>query len=125
MRGSRRALSSANSNERPVTPLLSLPPRGSDVVNDHDRAEAEKDAPVRLKHAGYGYDEFCDEMAALGIPVALHADHSMFTVEALDSENEPLAWERISRYSHRALDRAGRQVRAQLQVQGVLDPWTP
>lgn len=93
-------------------------------MNDRDRAEAEKEARVKLKHAGYGYDEFYDEMAERGFPVALHADHSTFTVEALDSENEPLAWERISRYSHRALDRAARQVRAQLQVQGRLGPWT-
>lgn len=92
-------------------------------MNDHDRAEAEKGIRVRLKHAGYGYDEFYDEMAELGIPVTLHADHQMFTVEALDSSNEPLAWERISRYSHRALDRAARQVRAQLQVDGWLEPW--
>ena len=29
----------------------------------------------------------------------------------------------MSRFTHQAMHRAGRQIRAQLEVEGALDPW--
>lgn len=98
------------------------------VDEDQERAEAEKIIRVALKHAGYGYDAFYDEMLRAGRRVNLLADDETYTVELLDlmadvDRYEVIAVARFSRYSNRALDRAARQVRAQLEVEDQLPPW--
>lgn len=91
-------------------------------MNDNERAEAEKEVRVTLKIAGYGYPEFYDEMVDRELFVDLHTDQATYTVEVTAGDGV-LARARMGRYSQRALDRAARQVRAQLQVEGVLEPW--
>lgn len=98
------------------------------VDEDQERAEAEKVIRVGLKHAGYGYDRFFDEMTGAGMRVALQADDDTYTVELHElmpdvARFEIIAVARFSRYSDRALDRAARQVRAQLEVEDQLPPW--
>lgn len=98
---------------------------------EHARAEAEKNVRVALKHAGYGYDELYDELTEAGYRVELHADSQSFAVEVSalielaggKTSVDSFAVARMSRYTVRALDRAARQVRAQLQIEEYLEPW--
>jgi hypothetical protein len=91
-------------------------------MDEDEQAEAEKEVRVALKHAGYDYAAFYDELRYYGIQVALYADTATYQLEAI-ADREVLARARMSRYTHQAIDRAARQIRAQLQVEGVLEPW--
>jgi hypothetical protein len=95
---------------------------------ERERAEDEKNARVALKLSGYGYDEFFDDMRSRALWVELHADNETFTVEVSEETEEgreSLAVARMSRYSVRALHRAARQVRAQLEIEDLIEPWKP
>jgi len=85
-------------------------------MDEMERAEAEKEIRVALKLRGYGYADFFDEIREQGLQIGLHADDSSYTLE-VDDAGETVAIARMSRYSVRALDRAGRQIRAQLKVE--------
>ena len=85
-------------------------------MDENEQAEVEKQIRVALKLRGYGYDEFYDEMREQGLGVGLYADDSTYALEVEDA-GEQTAIARMSRYSVRALDRAGRQIRAQLEVE--------
>lgn len=93
------------------------------VDPEYEQAEAEKVVRVALKHARYEYEHFYDEMRERGWDVALHADLATYTLEVIFNGDEVLATARMSRYTHQAMHRAARQIRAQLQVEGVLSPW--
>lgn len=92
------------------------------MPNDDERAEDEKCIRVELKYAGYGYTEFYDEMRLRGLQVDLYTDSATYCLETIDGE-DVTASARMSRFTHRALDRAARQIRAQLQVDGVVEAW--
>lgn len=89
--------------------------------DDFMKAEAEKGVRVALKLRGYGYDEFYDEMRLLGFDVSMQSDPQTFTIEV--DTDDVICRARMSRFSSRGLDRAARQVRAQLEVEGVVEPW--
>jgi hypothetical protein len=92
-------------------------------VDERKRAEAEKHRRVTLKLARYGFDEFCDEMRTMGLRVDVDTGPDRLAVEIRDDNNEVLATAMMSRYAHAALDRAARQIRAQLEVAGEIGPW--
>ena len=94
-----------------------------DYDYERERAEDEKNIRVALKLHRYGFPTFCDEMRDKGLHVELHADNETFTVEVVEGA-ESLATARMSRYSSRALDRAARQVRAVLEVEDLIEPWS-
>jgi hypothetical protein len=93
------------------------------ALNDDEQAEAEKVVRVGLKHAGYEYPVFWDEMRELGFDVDLYADLHTYTLEVVDEHGEVVSEARMSRFTHQALHRAARQIRAELTVEGVLEPW--
>jgi hypothetical protein len=92
------------------------------MADDFEKAEAEKVIRGALKHAQYEYNDFYDEMRDLAWDVALHADLATYTLEVV-VDGEVLTSARMSRYTHAAMNRAARQIRAELQVKGALEPW--
>lgn len=93
-------------------------------VNEDDRAEAEREIRDLLEVAGYDYGDLFDEVSSLGLTVGLRFEGLTIEVEVTRGWTV-LAKARMSHYSQPSVDRAARQVRAQLQVDGETpgDQW--